>query len=267
MCNYKLNSNQSGGNFNQSGGNFNQSGGDYKEFPEEALDKASKWRAEVKSVQVERGISYREAMKIASQLRHDADPQYKTLKQRYVENLDDQRKSDRDYHPYGSKSKNPVSLAAAQQILLDYYRQRADQFPAGPLAAMKNDIMDCQSNPKRTLTPCPAGIRTREEALAKFPKCADSWKYRPGQNAKGITGPGYYDMDGVDNLCGPQKAEARKQSPLFNLTEMPEKTSKQTGGNCKRQMGSVSVTSPITGRQVKVGGEAYKKLVRLGHFN
>src|SRR6185312_8356634 len=110
----------------------------------------------------------------------------------------------------------------------------------------------------RTLTACPSGVRSKKDALSKAPECVGSWKYRPGKNAKGPTGPGYYDINGLDNLCGPENAQARKESQLYNMNFMHKKK-KQT----KTQKGGSGdlITSPLTGRQIKRGGETHKKLI------
>jgi hypothetical protein len=193
-----------------------QRGGDYAKLPPSATDKAAVWRAEVRDVQDELGVSYKEAMSIASERRKGADTSYKTMNERYVEHLDDVRQADRHYQPYGRKNKRPLSLEAAQRLLLQYYRQRANQYKNGPLPAMRKNIASCHKDPARTLTP-------------GDPK---SWKYRPGKYAKGPTGPGYYDMDGLDNLCGPNNKQARKESELYNMKFMHKKK-KQTGGGGK----------------------------------
>jgi len=236
-----------------------QMGGDYKNLPTSALDKAAIWREEVKKVQTQYGIkSYKEAMKKASDLRKEKDDQYKTMRQRYVEHLDSIRQDKTAaYSPYGSKNKRPLSLEAAQRILLQYYRQRADQYEKGPLTAMRKKISSCHKNPKRTLTPCPPGVKSKQQALQISPECVGSWKYRPGKNAKGPTGPGYYDMDGLDNLCGPENAQARKESQLYNMHFMHKK-SKQKGG------GNDYIKNPLTGRDIKRGGETHKKLIADG---
>src|ERR1044071_4847731 len=73
-----------------------QTGGAYKVLPQKALDKASIWRNEVKQVQQELKISYRDALKEASK-RRQAAGDYKTSRQRYVQRLDATRKTDREY--------------------------------------------------------------------------------------------------------------------------------------------------------------------------
>jgi len=47
--------------------------------------------------------------------------------------------------------------------------------------------------------------------------CKNYWKFRPGKNAKGATGPGIYDMDGPSNLCGKENTFARTSSKLYNM--------------------------------------------------
>jgi hypothetical protein len=230
-----------------------QQGGAYKELPPEALDKAKIWRDEVKAVQNELGITYKQALQEASKRRKENDDQYKTMEQRYVEHLDSIRQSDKKYHPYGSKNKRPLSFEAAQRLLLQYYKERADQYKKGPLTAMKKKISSCHADPKRTLIACPPGIKSKKDALEKAPECVGSWKYRPGKHAKGATGPGYYDIEGLDNLCGPEKAQMRKESKLYNMKK--PKTSTQKGGS------GDFMTNPFTGRPIKIGGETHKKVI------
>ena len=236
-----------------------QSGGDYAFLPQEARDKATDWRLEVKKVRNEQGTSYKKALTIASEKRKEKDSDYRTTHEKYVDSLDFIRKDQNaSYSPYGSKNKRPLSLAAAQKILLEYYRKRANNYK-NPLSAMKKNIASCHKDPKKTLHPCPKGITTRKQALKEAPQCADSWKYRPGKLTKGPTGPGYYDMDGLDNLCGPENAEARKNSKLYNMKTIYRK--KKTIG-----LNEDTIISPITGRKIKVGSETYKKLVTQGYI-
>ena len=125
---------------------------------------------------------------------------------------------------YGSKNKRPVTFEAAQQILLKYYRDRAANFKRGPLAAMRRDISACKDD-AHTLTPCTHYTKTVDAngkaRVEWFPKeCRDSWKYRPGQTT-GRTGPGVYDIDGLDNLCKKKGREGmRKDSELYNMKKM-----------------------------------------------
>jgi hypothetical protein len=136
-------------------------------------------------------------------------------------------------HPYGSKNHTPVTLKAAQQILLQYYRDRRAQFKGKPLTAMRRDIANCRDT-AHTLTPCTNYTKTQVGTTASgkpkykvewFPKeCRKSWKYRPGANAKGPTGPGVYDMDGLDNLCKKKGRDGLKQkSALYTMARMNKK--------------------------------------------
>jgi hypothetical protein len=132
--------------------------------------------------------------------------------------------------PYGSKNKRPVTLDVAKQILLQYYRDRAANFKKGPLGAMKRDISSCKDD-DHTLIPCTNYTKTQVGTTASgkpkfqinwFPtECRDSWKYRPGTSAKGRTGPGVYDVEGLDNLCKKKGRQALlKDSELYNLAKM-----------------------------------------------
>ena len=239
-----------------------QTGGDYKKFPASALQKANAWRDEVNAVRAELGISYKDALKVASERRKQNNNNYKTTDQKYVERLDTIRKSNQPYSPYGSKNKRPLSLEAAQRILLQYYRQRADQYAKGPLTAMRKKISSCHKDPKKTLQPCPTNIKSKDQAEKLSPQCADSWKYRPGKNAKGHTGPGYYDMNGLDNLCGNKNAQAKKESQLYNMKFMHKKKKSQKGGADANQ----TVVNPLTGRSIKVDGPTHRSLIAEGHL-
>jgi len=130
--------------------------------------------------------------------------------------------------PYGHKNKRPVTMEAAKQILLKYYRDRATNFKKGPLSAMKRDISMCKDK-AHTLTPCTHYTKTvgsdGKEHVEWFPEdCRDSWKYRPGKFTDGRTGPGVYDIDGLDNLCKKQGREGmKKTSKLYNMKGMHKK--------------------------------------------
>ena len=126
-------------------------GGDYAKFPLSASDKAKIWRQEVNAVKDELGVSYKQALIIASSRRKEKNGEYKTTKEQYVKKLDDKRKNGKIYSPYGKKNKRPLSLDAAQTILLQYYRQRAEKYKNGPLSAIKKDISSCHKDPKKTL--------------------------------------------------------------------------------------------------------------------
>ena len=246
-----------------------QSGGAYKQFNQQALSKADAWRQEVKQIQQSEGISYKEAISLASARRKQNNPNYRTTKQKYVENLDNIRQQDRDYQPYGRKNKRPLSLQAAQRILLQYYRNRSDQYQRGPLAAMRKNISSCHKEPNKTLKACPENVRSGQQAKTNSPECQKNWKYRPGKYAKGATGPGYYDMDGLNNLCGPQNAQARKQSPLYNMKFMQTKKKQaiQKGGNADNfESDQNKIKNPITGRWIKVGGNIHQQLIEQGHL-
>jgi hypothetical protein len=235
----------------------NQSAGAYKSLPAAATAKAGAWRAEVLAVQQAQGVSYKEAMTIASEARKAKDGAYKTTKQRYVAGLDAVRK-DGDYSPYGSKNKRPLSLSAAQRILEQYYRDNRENFSKGPLTAMRKDIGSCKKNPKKLLVPCPPDIKTRAQAVAAGHACANSWKYRPGKSAKGATGPAQYDMTGLDNLCGKDNAQARKDSKLYSGVKFMHKKNRVVGATVK---------NPETGRLVRVGGATHAALVKSGKLS
>jgi hypothetical protein len=200
-----------------------QSGGGGKILPLLAKTKAQIWIEEVKNVQKELDITYREALSIASHRRKSENDRYITMDDRYVYGLNQKRKNklESSYKPYGSKNKHPVTFESAQKILLEYYRGKE----GATITGLKKKISSCKKSSK-TLFPCPDTITSRAQAIRENHLCADSWKYRPGKNAKN-TGPGIYDMDGVDNLCGDKHKQAREESRLYNLKSL-KKGSKST---------------------------------------
>ena len=88
------------------------------------------------------------------------------------------------------------------------------------------------------LTPCGFKIdkvtKLQTNKVDVTEECKDSWKYRPGENATGRTGPGIYSMRGVDGFClndpknkknktAEQKlldAQAVAKSRLYNMKHM-----------------------------------------------
>ena len=114
-----------------------QMGGDYKHLPDSAKYKAKKWIEEVKMVQDETELTFKEALKEASKRRLQENQQYETSEQRYVRHLNDIRKSEKAYSPHGSKHKRPLSLETAQKLLSDYHMQRNDQYSKGLLKAIR----------------------------------------------------------------------------------------------------------------------------------
>lgn len=163
----------------------------------------------------------KEAMVLASEARKRAGVTGKTIRE-LVQSKPGFRPPE-GHGPYGSKNKRPVTFDAAKKILLQYYRDRAAQFKRGPRAGLKRDISSCKKD-EFVLTPCTHSTKkvlpNGKEVVEWFPEaCRDSWKYRPGSSAKGPTGPGVYDMEGVDNLCK-KKGRDPKSSPLYNMGKM-----------------------------------------------
>lgn len=184
---------------------------------EAAKSGARRWVAEVKAVQAERGLSYKEALKVASERRKMENPAYMTTKDKYLEKLNQARKSGAAYRPSGKKNKRPVTFDAAQRILLQYYRDRSGQFVKSPLTAMRKNIGSCHKDPRKTLVACESG---RSGLPVVTPECANSWKFRPGKNAVSASGPGQYDIKGLSNLCGKANKAARASSKLYNMSRM-----------------------------------------------
>uniref|UniRef100_A0A6C0BJU2 Uncharacterized protein n=1 Tax=viral metagenome TaxID=1070528 RepID=A0A6C0BJU2_9ZZZZ len=199
----------------QKGGCGCQTGG---AFTPVAQAKAAVWRSEVKAVKDETGVSYKEALTIAS-ARRKAAPGYQSVKEKYVAKLDARRKDPtKAYKPSGKKNKRPVTFEAAENILLRYYRDRAAQYKRGPLAALRKNIASCpKKHPEKVLTACKSGPKG---VPIVTPECAKSWKFRPGKSAKFATGPVAYKIRGLNDLCGEENKPARKGSKLYNMKFM-----------------------------------------------
>jgi hypothetical protein len=233
-----------GGVPRQSGGcGESQDGGAYKSFPASAIGKRDQWIQEVRDAQAElvfegntgAAASWVAATKEASKKRKEQNPGYETIGERYKSNLIMSHKEGKDgqvsstYSPYGKKNKRPLTLDAAKAVLLQYYRDRSAQFKNGPLSALRKDISQCKKDvvnkktgktSKRTLTPCTHSETKTvngKKVTEWFPEeCRDSWKYRAG-NTPNRTGPGVYDMKGLDDMC---HGENVKKSPLYGMTKM-----------------------------------------------
>lgn len=208
--------------------NKKQDGGRWKNptpkhtISQDARQGSKAWIYEVKAIQMEQGLTYKEALQAASQRRKDTRPYYRTVEERYMDKLKetrDQSKDYKDYHFNGKKNKRPVTMSAAEQILLQHYRDRSSQYQ-NPLTALKKNISSCHKDPKRTLNACQA---TPKGVPIVTSECANSWKFRPGKYAKNATGPTYYDIHGLNDLCGPENKEARQKSKLYNMKYMRKK--------------------------------------------
>jgi hypothetical protein len=147
------------------------------------LAQTAKWRSEV-AAQRAKGLSFRDALSAASSARKRANPSYKTTKE-----------ASKVKHPYGHKNKNPVSLASAQKILLNYYRTKKD----GSIRGLRKAIGSCKSD-KKVLTP----------------GAPNSYLYRRN-------GPRDYDMMGLTNFCGKAYKTERKSLPIYRRTSLDKK--------------------------------------------
>ena len=219
------------------------------------MDKSQKWRDEVMAIfnqhkgevvgtkkdkKTPKLYSLRDALVEASAKRKNdpEHPGYLSAKTRYVSGLVEKHKTaDRPYQAYGKKNKRPLTQEAAERVLLQYYRDRANQFKGSPLTAMKKKITSCKAE-KKMLTPCavdPANLDKRKRPkMIVTDECKKSWMYRPGEHATGRTGPAIYSMRGVDGFCindpknkknktAEQKridAEAVAKSRLYNMKLM-----------------------------------------------
>lgn len=150
---------------------------------------AAKWREEVKAIRDESPtMPYKEALVEASLRRKESDPGYMTTKEKVAA-----------AHPnrvaYGKKNKRPLTMEAAQRILVQYYRDRAGSFKSGNgTRAMRTDIS--RKSTKKALEACDVDKTTNTMIVTDA--CKNSWKYRPGL-AAGRTGPGIYDIKGLDD--------------------------------------------------------------------
>lgn len=249
----------------------------------EAQKKSLAWRMEVAAVREELQqqnpkVSFKTAMVEAARRRKEKLG-YQTTKDRYIQRLKEKSKQGQDYEytphkpPTGHKyvrSHRPVTFSAAQEILKNYYRDNADKFKRGPLAALRNDISRCRGT-NWTLNACPDNVRTRAEAKAAG--CDKSWKYRP--TGKFPSGPGKYDIAGLDNLCLETDIEKRRASPVYNVKYMrkmrkgPAKTRKDQGVKRVQRKGNpdyLVYADSTTGKKkyVKQGGKLYNRLQQQG---
>jgi hypothetical protein len=222
-------------------------------FTPAARDKAKAWIAEVKKVQAETGSSYKDAMVEASR-RRQSDPSYIPNRSAYIY----KRTSTKTYKPYGKKNKRPLTEEAAKRVLVNYYRTRAQQGKiANPLRGIRKDISSCTKKPNRILTPCKTIKRVGNKTVYDPPECKNSWKYRPGShvtNKKGITGPGLYDMRGVDYFCKDQPNYAtRKTTKPYNMRSIHKVVSKAKGVT---KVGNPAYEEFIN----KLGRKSYRKI-------
>lgn len=212
----------------------NQNGGRWKNpvpkhtFSPEARDGANAWIHEVKALQLRTSMTFKEALSEASARRKDRIPMYMTVNERYIANLDAKRdqtkikhgsKENTLYRYSGRKNKRPLTMPAAERILLKYYRDRSNRYK-NPLSAMRKNIASCHKDPKRTLYACQSD---EKKMPIMTQQCANSWKFRPGKYSKSPTGPGYYDIHGLNDLCGTENAKTRKESKLYNMSYMRKK--------------------------------------------
>lgn len=186
-------------------------------------EKAKEWIREVRDIRDKYNaehpddpMTYKNALVQASAERKAKDKNYKTTKDKYAEK-----------HPndaYGKKNKRPLTLKAAERVLLQYYRDRAEegQFVGNPIDAMRKDIAKCV-NKDKILKPCSTdkeGKMIIDKNGVPLPYgCAKNWKYRYNKGrARPGTGPGYYDMEGVDNFCDSNEGSKTpvSESRLYN---------------------------------------------------
>lgn len=106
---------------------------------------------------------------------------YMTVNGRYMDKLymkRDQTKKklgldeSKSYRYSGRKNKRPLTMSAAEGILLKYYRDRSNQYK-NPLSAMRKNIASCHKDPKQTLYACQSNEKKMPIITQQY---ANSWK-------------------------------------------------------------------------------------------
>lgn len=195
-----------------------QSGGDYRWHRTNAINnlagvgeaKRDAWLNEVRAVQGETGMMWKDALREASNRRRAANPNYRTWKETTISNYRPRvaanvtcppdkpncpgkydRPATSTFRP-GRRNKRPMSEAAAVRVLREHYRNKGEESGDMKAAtkAMRQDISK-KRNAKRVLQP----------------GSPDSWLYR-----KNPTG---YDMVGVDYGEG-RKSPAWGKNKLYS---------------------------------------------------
>ena len=213
-----------------------------------AVKRRDEWINEVKAIQKEKGISYKEALAIASELRkkkaESSGKKYLAVRERRLKRPDGSfdrttgictdpkncvalgRKVDpsrsfignyqREGGSYAKRSHRRLTLNAATELLRNYYRDRISK---------GMDIKTANANLIRSVSrkhssvdpvpPCPTKTitlkngKTRKIAVVT-PECKDNWLYRTANpNVK------YRDMIGLDH------GESKKSPALKTLLKAP----------------------------------------------
>lgn len=190
-------------------------------FSEEAKIKSRAWLEEVKAVKAEHpenDFTYKDAMIEASRRRREANPDYVTSKSKYEAGLKNKSKSaDYTYKPREHKNRHPLTMDAAERVLLQYYRDRANNYK-NPMSAMRRKMSGCRAEGNKKLLYACESNELGDPIVTE--KCKNSYRYR-ATDAK-HSGPGAYSIDGLDNLCAKtDKSWARhNKSKLYNKSRI-----------------------------------------------
>ncbi len=187
--------------------------------------KRAQWLKEVREIyKTQPGVTWREALRMASDDRKKTNTEYKTVRTRVISSYKGRDAStvkckgvvcpgkynkapSEQYRPQGHPNKRVLTQASAIELLKTYYRQRGTL--TGKLIeaerAMKSDISRKRAN---VVSPCPvkpvSGTSQHVRNIAaKDSTCADNWLYR--SNARS------YDMKGVNH-------GNKKDSPAYGAS-------------------------------------------------
>jgi hypothetical protein len=191
--------------------------------------KRAQWLKEVRTIyQNQQGVTWREALRKASDDRKKTSTDYKTVKGRVISSYKGRDAStvkckgivcpgkynkapSEQYRPQAHPNKRVLTQAAAVDLLKTYYRQRGNL--TGKLIeaerAMKSNISRKRNN---VVNPCSVkpvsyttstGVATVRNVAVKDPACADNWLYRSKARS--------YDMAGVNH-------GNKKDSPAYGAS-------------------------------------------------
>jgi hypothetical protein len=213
------------------------------------------WVEEVRALAASEGLSWKDALKTASERRKANNQEYQTVVERVKNSYTGRReeavtcKTDRCpgkytkevardqngeiiYRPQGhNASRKHLSATAATNVLRDYYRRHADQYKnglAGATKAMRQDIS--RLNKSRVVqSPCPTKLsnvtnkkgttftrRVVDKAHPDFKECRSNWLYRDN--------PKKFDMEGIDAKTG-------KDSPAYPKLTVPKVRKQRVPGD------------------------------------
>ena len=200
-------------------------------------EKREQWIMEVRNVMAETGLNWRDALKEASRIRRESNPEYQTVKQRVVESytgrdadtvacptgvcpgkynkaISVNKDGEKIYRPQGHNGrKELLSTAAATEILREYYKERAYKYKKGSKKALNADISR-KNHSRKIQTSCPTKVinvnrngkvyqrRIIDRDHPDFQNCRSNWLYR--------SNPRKFDIDRIDD--GSDEAIANRTS-------------------------------------------------------